>query len=65
MPYSSYSRHTRGPDAGPGGETVGRGRLSSKGGKLGTCICEMVRMNRTLHKKRIVTGGHWATLIVR
>jgi hypothetical protein len=25
---------------------------------------EWYRLNRTLHKKRIVSGGHWATLFV-
>ncbi|MFK4809713.1 hypothetical protein ACI3KW_05825, partial [Devosia sp. ZW T5_3] len=25
---------------------------------------EWYRLNRTLHKKRIVTGGHWPTLSV-
>ena len=58
-----HSRQTRGPDAGPGGETVGRGRLSS-GLELGMRICNNGAYEPEPAQKRIVTGGLWATLVI-
>jgi len=38
--YSCPSPPSRGPDAGPGGETVGRGRLFSEG-EYGSRACKI------------------------
>ncbi|SEQ33288.1 hypothetical protein SAMN05428969_2771 [Devosia sp. YR412] len=61
--YCSHTRHTRGPDAGPGGATVGEGRFSSGVGNSAAGPARMVPPEPDPVQKRIVTGGLWATLL--
>ena len=62
--YLTHSRHTRSPDAGLGGKAVERGRLFSGVGSSAAGPAIMAPPEPDLAQKRIVTGGHWASLLV-